>query len=147
MTFPAIKSDEDYGDAVDALEQLLVDWFPELAQSDPDDASTFRVGTVWPPNVYDRLPVVRLTSIGGNDDGAVDYPLIDIDVMHFTETQAKDLAHRIRAKFLGAPHWVQVDGRGILIKKVRTAMRPHPVPWDDDRVARYYGSYVAEVPR
>jgi hypothetical protein len=143
MTFPSIKSEEDFGDAVEALENLLVLWFPELQQIDPNDDSTFRVGTVWPGNVYEKLPVVRLTSIGGNDDGLTDYPLIDVDVLHFTDTQAKSLARRIRAKLLGAPHW----SGGVLISKVRTAMRPHPVPWDDDRVARYYGSYVAEVPR
>lgn len=147
MTFPSIKSDEDFGDAVDALELLLVSWFPELAAVDDDDESSFRVGTVFPPNLYDRLPFVRLTSIGGNDDGAVDYPLLDVDVFHFTNRQAKALARAIRAKLLGWPHWVEVEGKGVLIKKVRTAMRPHPVPWDDDRVARYYGSYVAEVPR
>jgi hypothetical protein len=143
MTFPSIKSEKDFGDAVEALENLLVLWFPELQQIDPNDDSTFRVGTVWPDNVYEKLPVVRLTSIGGNDDGLTDRPLIDVDVLHFTDDQAKSLARRIRAKLLGAPHWFD----GTSINKVKTAMRLHPVPWDDDRVARYYGSYVAEVPR
>lgn len=143
MTAFAIKSDEDFGDAVDALKGLLPEKFPELAPVDPDDPSSFRVGTVWPDNVFDRLPVVRLTSIGGNDDGLTDYPLIDIDVLHYTRAQAKQLARRIRAFLLSYPHWYD----GVLIKKVRTAMRPHPVPWDDQRIARYYGSYVAEVPR
>lgn len=148
MTFP-IKSDKDFGDAIDALEVLLIRWFPELAQTDPDDPSTFHVGTVWPDNVFENLPVVRLTSIGGNDNGRTDYPLLDVDVLHRTPREAKELARAIRAKFLSYPHWVgppDLD-EAVLIKSVSTAMRPHPVPWDDDRVARYYGSYVAEVPR
>lgn len=149
MTFPSIKSDKDYGDAIDALEILLPRWFPELEQVDPDDDSTFRVGTVWGENVFERLPIVRLTSIGGNDDGKTDFPLIDVDVLHSTPDLARALARAIRAKLLGAPHWVGPPDieQGTLIARVSTAMRPHPVPWDDDRVARYYGSYVAEVPR
>lgn len=143
MTVPSIKSGRDYGDQVEALEILLPQWFPELLPPDPDDPSSFRVGTVWPEDLYDVLPVVRLRDIGGNDDGLTDAALIDIDVLHFTYAQAKALARGIRARILGYPHHAGTT----VLDKVRTAMRPHAVPWDDDRVARFYASYTVSARR
>jgi hypothetical protein len=140
MTWPAVKSTEPFPDIIDGLKILFAQWFPELATQPDDD---FRVGRVFPPNLQDRLPFVRMADIGGNDDGLTDTPLIDIDVFHQTFAQARDLSKGIQVRLLGYPHRVG----SLVIDEVRTAMRPHDVPWDDDRVRRFYSSYQISARR
>lgn len=143
MTFPSIKSTVDFPDVIDAMEILLLRWYPELEPDDPDDPSDFRIGRVFPPDLFAKLPFVRLRDIGGNDDGLTDFPLVDVDVFHFTFDQARALAKGIRARLLSYPHHAGTT----VLDKVRTAMRPHDVPWDDDRVARFYASYTISARR
>lgn len=129
-----------YPDVVEAIADLCILWFPELATRPGGD---FRVGRVFPDNIQNKLPFVRMADIGGNDDGLTDIPLIDIDVFHKTFVQARDLSKGIQARLLGYPHVIGTT----VIDRVRTAMRPHDVPWDDDRVKRFYSSYQISARR
>jgi hypothetical protein len=147
MTVPGVTSYRNpgpYPDTEEALMDLIVFWYPELA-TDPADASLFHVGANWPdvPDILAMLPLVRVRNIGGNDDRITDHPLIDVDVLHLTFNQARDLARGIQGRLLGYPHRVG----SVVIDKVRTAMRPHDVPWDDDRVSRFYASYQLDARR
>jgi hypothetical protein len=145
VTWPAIKSDRDFPDTVDGLKILLPRWFPELeTQDDGTPEGIFHVGRAFPDDMQAQLPYVRCRDIGGNDDGLTDVPLIDIDVFHSSFRAAKNLAKDIRAKLLGYPH--RVEGL-LIIDRVKTAMRPHDVPWEDDRVFRQYSSYQISARR
>ncbi len=129
-----------YPDVAEAVMDLCIQWFPALETRPGGD---FRVGRVFPDNVQSRLPFVRMADIGGNDDGITDIPLIDIDVFHDSFSHARDLAKGIQARLLGYPHIIG----STVIDRVRTAMRPHDVPWDDDRVHRFYASYQISARR
>jgi hypothetical protein len=140
VTWPAIKN-IPYPDTVDGLKVLLPQWYPEL---ETEDDGTFHVGRIFPDDMQSHLPYVRARDIGGNDDGLTDIPLIDIDVFHSSFRAARDLALGIQAHLLGYPHRV---GGLIVIDRVSTAMRPHDVPWEDDRVFRQYSSYQISARR
>lgn len=134
MTWPAIKSTKDYPDQTEAVMDLCVRWYPELATKPGGD---FRTGRVFPPDLISKLPYVRVRDIGGNDDGLTDVPLIDVDVFHRTFDLARAMAKGIQTRLLAVPHLIN----GVVIDQVNTAMRPHDVPWDDERIARFYASY------
>lgn len=122
---------------------LIEGWFEELTNptGEPED---FRVGQKFPNSeLYEVLPFVRVRDIGGNDDGLTDTPLIDIDVFHRTYAEARNMAMEIQARLLRYPHRVGAT----VIDEVRTAMRPHDVPWDDERISRFYSSYLASARR
>lgn len=119
---------------------LCIEWYPELATRPGGD---YRVGRVFPPDLFDKLPYVRVRDIGGNDDGLTDVPLVDVDVFHTSFDNARDLCKGIQARLLMYPHVV----RSTVIDQVRTAMRPHDVPWDDDRIFRFYSSYQVSARR
>lgn len=140
MTWPAIKTTDPYPDLTEALMDLFIRWFPALATQSGGD---FRVGRVFPENLQAKLPYVRVRDIGGNDDGLTDVPLIDVDVFHDSFDHARDLAKGIQAHLLMYPHVIG----STVIDQVRTAMRPHDVPWDDDRVYRFYSSYQVSARR
>lgn len=139
MTAFSAGTDRPYPDLEDAVMDLLPSWYPELTTV----GSNFKVGRIFPENLISKLPYVRVTGIGGNDDGLTDTPLIDIDVFHLTFTQARDLAKGIQGHLLRYPHRVG----STVIDQVRTAMRPHDVPWDDDRIFRFYSSYQVSAGR
>lgn len=119
---------------------LFIQWYPALATRPGGD---YRTGRVFPPALLSKLPYVRVRDIGGNDDGLTDAPLIDVDVFHQTFDQARDLAKGIQAQLLAYPHRIG----SVTIDHVETAMRPHDVPWDDDRIARFYASYTISTRR
>ena len=129
-----------YPDVIDALRELLPRWYPELASTSEED---FHVGRTFPEDLLTKLPFVRLADIGGNDDRITDRPLIDVDVFHQSFAQVETLARGIQAHLLSGPHWAG----GILLDRVRTAMRPHPIPWDSDEVSRMYASYSLSARR
>lgn len=132
-----------YPDVIDgALVILLPQWFPALRNPTGRPAD-FRVGRKLPSDIMDKLPVVRLNDIGGNDDGLTDHPQIDIDVFHTSFRTCHDLAKGIQARLLGYPH----RAGSVVIDQVSTAMRPHDVPWEDDRLFRFYSSYRISVRR
>lgn len=140
MTWPAVRSAKPYPDVIEGLKLLFPRWYPEL-ETEPD--GTFHVGRVFPDDLQDHLPYVRVRDIGGNDDGLTDVPLIDVDIFHSSFRQARDLALGIQGKLLAYPHRVE----GMVLDRVSTAMRPHDVPWDDDRVFRQYASYQIHARR
>lgn len=129
-----------YPDTAEAVMLLMEQWYPDEFGPQPDG---FRTGRVFPPNVQGKLPFGRVTDIGGNDDGLTDYPLIDVDILAATFAQARDLSKGIQARLLGYP-W---RAGSTVIDKVRTAMRPHAVPWDDDNTFRFYSSYKISARR
>lgn len=133
-----------YPDIGGAVLLAVEGWFPdELAPL----ADRFRTGRVLPQNVQDHIAAgeffCRVTDIGGNDDGLTDHPLIDVDILGPTYALTRDLAFNIQARLLGYP-W---RAGSTVIDKVRTAMRPHPVPWGDERIHRFYGSYTVSARR
>lgn len=130
-----------YPDTSGAVMDLIVQWFPEEFTPGPDE--DFRVGRVFPPNVQRYDYFCRVKDIGGNDDRITDRPLIDVDILAKSFTEAQRLAFGIQARLLGAP-W-RIDR--VVIDRATTAMRPHDVPWDDDATFRFYASYSVSVRR
>lgn len=134
-----------YPDAGEATMLLIEEWYPSEFEPLPD--GTFRTGRVYPPDVQDLIAegkyFARVKDIGGNDDGLTDRPLIDVDILGSTFAGTRDLAFGIQARLLGYP-W---RAGSTVIDKVRTAMRPHDVPWDDDNTFRFYASYTISVRR
>lgn len=125
---------EPYPDIAAAVMLLVEQWYPdEFAPRD----GRFRTGRVFPPNVQNDLPFCRVQDIGGNDDGLTDRPLIDVDILAPSFAEARRLAVGVQARLLGYP-W---RAGTTVLDQVRTAMRPHAVPWDDDNIHRYYASY------
>lgn len=131
---------EPYPDLAKAVMLLVESWYPTEFAPRP---KSFRTGRVFPPNVQQVLPFCRITDIGGNDDGLTDRALIDVDILASTFAESQRLALGIQARLLGAP-W-RIDGT--VIDDIRTAMRPHTVPWDDDNVHRHYSSFVVSARR
>ncbi|URN11370.1 hypothetical protein LUW77_03510 [Streptomyces radiopugnans] len=77
----------------------------------PLRAEGVTVGTEWPENVADRLPVVAV-SRGGGATGlryVTDEPTLDIDVLAADKATAHDLAQNVRARLFAARGTVQ-DG-------------------------------------
>lgn len=127
----------------EAVAELIASWYPDLSTPE-DDPSEYRVGQKFPNReLFEVLPFVRVRDIGGNDDGLTDTPLIDIDVFHSTYAEVRDLAMDIQARLLRYPHRVGTT----IIDEVHTAMRPHDVPWDDERISRFYSSYLVSARR
>lgn len=134
-----------YPDVAQAVMFLIEEWYPvEFA---PLVDGSFRTGRVYPPNLQDHIAegryFARIQDIGGNDDGLTDRPLIDVDILGLTFKGTQDLALGIQAHLLGYP-W---RAGSTVIDKVRTAMRPHSVPWDDDNTFRFYASYTISARR
>jgi hypothetical protein len=136
-----------YPDVAEAVMLLVEGWFPDEFAPRGDAADDYRTGRVYPPNLQDLIAngevFCRVTDIGGNDDGLTDRPLVDIDVLAPTFARARDLSKEIQARMLGYP-W---RAGSTVIDKVRTAMRPHDVPWDDDNTFRFYSSYTVSARR
>ena len=134
-----------YPDTTGAVMDLITAWYPDDFAGRPED--DWRIGRKWPDNVQDIIAagevVCRVSDIGGNDDGLTDRPLVDIDILAPSFARARDLAFGIQARLLGYP-W---RAGSTVIDKVRTAMRPHAVPWDDDNTFRFYSSYTVSVRR
>jgi hypothetical protein len=135
---------QPYPDVAKAVMLLVESWFPEDFAPIGED---YRTGRVFPPNLQDTIAAggafCRVTDIGGNDDGLTDHPLIDVDVLAPSFKRARDLSLGIQARLLGYP-W---RAGSTVIDKVRTAMRPHDVPWDDDNTFRFYSSYTISARR
>lgn len=134
-----------YPDIAEAVMFLIEDWYP--SEFAPLANGTFRTGRVFPPNVQESIRkgryFARVQDIGGNDDGLTDRPLIDVDVLGSTFAGTRDIARGIQGRLLGYP-W---RAGSTVIDKVRTAMRPHDVPWDDDNTFRFYASYTISARR
>lgn len=138
---------EVFPDTVAALMLLVEEWFPEDFGPTGPDLDVYHTGRVFPQDLPELIvggqAFCRVTDIGGNDDGLTDHPLIDVDVFANDFDRARDLAFGIQARLLGYP-W---RAGTTVIDQARTAMRPHPVPWDDDRIFRFYSSYTISARR
>lgn len=134
-----------YPDVAKAVMLLVESWYPE--QFAPRPNGDLRTGRVFPPDLVEIIRkgevFCRVTDIGGNDDGITDRPLIDVDVFAPSFRRARELAVGIQSRLLGYP-W---RAGSTVIDKVRTAMRPHDVPWDDDNTFRFYASYTISARR
>lgn len=138
---------KDYPDLGEAVMLLVEQWYPAEFAPRGDDLLDFRTGRVFPPDLQDTIVAgdffARVADIGGNDDGLTDRPLVDIQVFGSTYKGTRDLAKGIQSRLLGYPWRVG----STVIDKVRTAMRPHEVPWGDDRITSFYSSYTVSARR
>lgn len=141
---------EPYPDTSGALMLLVEQWFPaDFAPTGTPEDPVYRTGRGFPPDLPDLIltppggAYCRVQDIGGNDDGITDRPLIDVDIFAGSYAKARDLAFGVQARLMGYP-W---RAGTTVIDKARTAMRPHAVPWDDDRIFRFYSSYTISARR
>lgn len=136
-----------YPNLDEAVMLLIEQWYPEEFAPRGDAADDYRTGRDFPPDlptlIANNQVYARVQDIGGNDDGLTDRPLIDVDIFAGSYARARDLARGVQARLLGYPWRVG----STVIDKVRTALRPHAVPWDDDNTFRFYGSYTISARR
>lgn len=96
-------------------------------------------GTVTPPNLQQAMPFLRITKLGGSDDGFSDTSSTSIDAFASTRAVALVLAEDVRARLLSYPLVVN----GVTIDRVTTVTGPYEVPWASDlTVRRFSASYT-----
>jgi hypothetical protein len=98
-----------------------------------------RATTRLPAKFETALPIIRVTRVGGPDDGLNDFARITVETFAATRPASWDLAEDARQAMLAASHTV-VSGR--LIDTVSTDGAPVWVDYANDSVQRFLASYT-----
>ena len=89
-----------------------------------------------------KLPFVRVTKLGGTDDGITDFSRFDFDVFALTVDQANTIADDIRDALKP-----RTRVGSAIIDTVRTDASPHKVPWDNLKIKRVLATYQISARR
>lgn len=112
------------------VEELLMAYLAELAPTD----------TVTPAQITGK--VIRVSRVGGSDDGVTDFPRVEVACYALTRNDAHQLGEQSRQRMLVlGGQAVDVNGRAVLVDFCRTDTPPEPVPYDNpdvDRSLAYY---------
>lgn len=116
-------------DELDALEALLADFVPA------DHVVT------WTGTDLQQLlvagAVIKLASIGGDDNRVTARPRVDVVVLAARFDDAWSVAKLVRQRLLSYPH---ATAAGV-IDRVVTEVSPHEVPYDDPDVRQVVATY------
>ncbi len=82
------------------------------------------------------LPLIRVTRVGGSDDGVTDTARVEVVVYSSTRAEALGLAERARARLLPGRHRTLHGG----IDQVVTEVGPHEQPTADPRRVRRWAA-------
>lgn len=75
------------------IEDLLVQALADLTTA----------GTVYPPDLEDRLPYTRVRRLGGGDDRRTDTSLVEVETAAATRAQAWEVARRVQQRLISSP--------------------------------------------
>ena len=78
---------------------------------------------------------VRVSIVGGGDDGFTERVVLDVEAFAPTRAGAMDLAAAARRATLALAGTAEPDGTG-LVDTVETVQRPTPVPWGVESLYR-----------
>lgn len=133
----------DYPDIENVLIDVLEAYWPTELGPDP----VRRVDTETPEDLQQLAVggevVVRITKVTGRDNGVTDYSVVDIDVFADSRAPAYAWASEIRSRLTGSPHRVGT----VVIDRVVTEESPRRLPWADENIHRYGGTYRVSARR
>lgn len=98
-------------------------------------------GAETPPDLEDRLPVIRVERLGGPDGRFGAHPRVAVDVFAATADEARTLAGAVRDEllFLRGTHGTAV------IRGVRCDSGPSRLPWANPAVHRRGATYTVSL--
>lgn len=101
--------------------------------------------TLTPADLDARLPFLKVSCIGGNDNLITDLSRVDVDTFAATKAEAATLAEAVRQRLVnGKPHLIT----GHVLDQVKTDVKPHLVPYTDTPPPyRYTASYSVTARR
>lgn len=117
------------------------------AWPDAEDVAMSLISAMSPPvdattstdiDLEQRVPIVRVTRIGGEDDGISDRPIVEFAVFHSTYDEARKLAEKIRQVVLASPcTTVPTEDipAGVLIDNASTVTPPAHAAYDNPALA------------
>lgn len=120
---------------------MLANW------PDAEDVVMSLLGTMSPPvdattstdiDLAEQVPIVRVTRIGGEDDGISDRPLVELAVFHSTYDEARKLAESVRQFVLASPCTkvpTEDIPAGVLIDNASTVTPPARAAYDNPALA------------
>lgn len=95
------------------------------------------VGPRLPPDLQDRLPLIRVRGIGGADDRITDRNRVDVEAYAGDYPTSRDLAEAARQRLLAFPHITSAGN----VDWVETESRPAEIPHDDQAVRLVAATY------
>ena len=98
------------------------------------------VSVVTPKDLEAKLPYIRLTMLGGSDDGFTDTVDIDVECFAATRVAAAAMAEEARTVVLAASATNDPVGTR-LVDTVDTVSRPKWVDYRNGKVQRYVATY------
>ena len=107
--------------------------------------------TSTPPDLQERLPVIRVNRAGGNDDDVTDFPRMSIQTFcradYESPRAALGLMNRIRERVddSSLPAWV--PGERVTIEDSRTESGPVRAPWPDPQVQVVTAAFRLSISR
>lgn len=121
------------------LELALLDHLADLVGGDE------HTGNETPDDLQGRLPFLRVTRIGGSDDGLTDSAEVDVEVVAPTRRVAWTLAELVRERLTARPFRVGT----VVIDRATTTVSPFqpPAVTAGVRLVRYAASYTVRVRR
>jgi hypothetical protein len=94
-----------------------------------------------PPDLEDRLPVIRVERIGGPDERFSQHPRVAVDVFAATADEARTLAGQVRDALV----LLRGPVNGAVIRGVRCDAGPSRQPWANEAVHRRGASYTVSL--
>lgn len=94
-----------------------------------------------PPDLENRLPVVRVGRVGGADERFSQHPRVTVDVFTATADEARTLANSVRDAlvFLSGPV------NGAVVRGVRCDSGPMRTPWENPDIYRRSATYTVSL--
>lgn len=114
-------------DAEDVAMSLLAQMSPSVEATTSTDI-----------DLAEQAPIVRVTRIGGEDDGISDRPLVEFAVFHSTYDAARKLAENIRQHILASPCTsvpTEDIPAGVLVDNATTVTPPAHAAYDNPVLA------------
>ena len=93
--------------------------------------------TKLPPDLAERVPLLRVRRIGGSDDEITDYPRMDVAAVAGGRDQAWQLARQVQALLVPGPHSTSLG----LIDAVSTEVGPQHISYGNRAVHMVTATY------
>jgi hypothetical protein len=100
--------------------------------------------TSTPVTLEDDGPVIKVTRVGGTDDGITDRPLVEVACFATTYEAARQLGRQVLVTTLASVNTKVVTPDypgGVLVDVAETASSPQRVPYDNPDLQRKIGTF------